>query len=417
MTVVFWTAVVAMLAISLWLIVPPLLGHHRARGADRRALTVAIYRERLAELERQRAEGTLEPGAYAQAQRETERALLAELPAEEPQHPQAPARPAGARAAAVVVGLAVPALALGLYLTWGSHGSLSLPQGMPPTQAQGGGAGEHPSLEQFIARLEARSQAEPGNAENWLMLGRAYAMEGRLEQARLAFGEAHALAPDDPEAMVGLAQVLGRLQGNDLSGRPAALLDRALERAPNAPNALWLGGIAAFQGGDMTVALERWQRLRRQGNLSDDETRMLDDFIARAREGMGADAPATAEAAPAGAGGASLRVQVSLAPELADRVQPTDPLFIYARAVDGPPMPLAIVRASAGDLPMTVVLDDSKSMLPDLKLSGFDSVVVGARIAKNGTATATSGDLQGLSDAVAVADGTPVAISIADVVP
>ncbi len=337
------------------------------------------------------------------------------MPAEGQESARSPAT--GVRAAAVVVGLAVPALAVGLYVTLGSHEAVSPQQGLPSAQAQGGGGDEHPSLEQFIARLEARSEAEPDNPEHWLMLGRAYAMEGRLEQARLAFGEAHALAPDDPEAMVGLAQVLARLQGNDLSGRPAALLERALERAPNAPNALWLGGVAAFQSGDMTQALERWQRLRRLGSLSPEESRMLDDFIARARSRLGADAPAAAQAEPAPAAGVALRVQVSLAPELAHRVQPTDPLFIYARAVDGPPMPLAIVRASAADLPITVVLDDTKSMLPDLKLSRFDAVVVGARIAKNGTATATSGDLQGLSDAVAVADGTSVAISIADIVP
>jgi len=113
------------------------------------------------------------------------------------------------------------------------------------------------------------------------------------------------------------------------------------------------------------------------------------------------DAPPAAAAAFT-TGSAQVAGTVTLAHGLATRVSPDDTVFIFARAVEGQRMPLAIVRKQVKDLPFKFTLDDSMSMSPEAKLSGFARVVVGARISKSGNAMPQPGDLQGVTPAVAV---------------
>ena len=103
-------------------------------------------------------------------------------------------------------------------------------------------------------------------------------------------------------------------------------------------------------------------------------------------------------AAPAPAKpGAAVAGTVKLSPALTAQVAPTDVVFIFARAAQGPRMPLAILRKQVKDLPAAFSLDDSMAMTPEMKLSGFPSIVVGARISKSGNAVPQSGDFEGLS--------------------
>ena len=154
---------------------------------------------------------------------------------------------------------------------------------------------------------------------------------------------------------------------------------------------------------------------------------MLQDYLSQARSGKpiepimssGAEAAPqeSAPEQPAAGGASSLKVHVALDPAIAAMAAADDTVFIFARAVTGPPMPLAIVRKQVKDLPVDVVLDDSQAMMPAMKLSNFAEVVVGARISKSGNATPASGDLQNLSDALPTKDAQPVNITINQVVP
>jgi cytochrome c-type biogenesis protein CcmH len=122
-------------------------------------------------------------------------------------------------------------------------------------------------------------------------------------------------------------------------------------------------------------------------------------------------APVASAAASAGAG---LQVAVTLDPALADRVAPGDTLFIFARAAQGPRMPLAIVRRQAGELPLTVTLDDSQAMAPNFRLSAFPEVIVGARISKSGNATPQPGDLQGSVASIRLGETPRVELTISE---
>jgi cytochrome c-type biogenesis protein CcmH len=105
-----------------------------------------------------------------------------------------------------------------------------------------------------------------------------------------------------------------------------------------------------------------------------------------------------------------------LDPSLQDKVSPNDTLFVFARAASGPRMPLAIIRTSVSDLPLEFTLDDSQSMNPQMKISRFDKVVVGARISKSGQAMPQSGDLSGQTGVVSLGS-EDLKITIDGVVP
>ena len=152
-----------------------------------------------------------------------------------------------------------------------------------------------------------------------------------------------------------------------------------------------------------------------------DFARSMESNIAEARQlgGLQGGAPAKSAPAPvvaAAAGGATVRGTVSLSPALAAKAGPDDAVFIYARAAQGPRMPLAIVRKQVKDLPFTFVLDDSQSMSPEMKLSKFSEIIVGARVSKTAGATPQSGDLQGFTQKVRTG-GAPVTIVIDQIIP
>jgi hypothetical protein len=105
------------------------------------------------------------------------------------------------------------------------------------------------------------------------------------------------------------------------------------------------------------------------------------------------------------AAGKSVSGEVRLSDALKASVSPDDTVFVFARAVDGPKMPLAIVRKQVRDLPLQFELDDSSAMSPATRLSTAQRVVVGARVSKSGSATPQPGDLQGMSPVVDVGRG------------
>jgi cytochrome c-type biogenesis protein CcmH len=420
---VFWIVVVIMLGAALAFIVPPLLREGRSAGVGREEANIAVYRDRRAQLARAHGNGELDAEAYEEACRELEVELLAGTHA-------APAAEVESRkthpAVAVVVAIVVPVAAFGLYLVLGSPAALLMDRPGAATRASAAprAAGDPASqqaarsVEEMVDGLAKRLQANPEDANGWLMLGRSYAAMNRLSEARAALREAEKRRPEDPPTLVALAEVEAGINGNNLAGRPAELIKRALEYDPNFPQALWLAGFAALHQGDSAAAVGYWERILAQGVLADEDAERIRQAIAQARGAPPVAALTTPakEAEPSASGGARVAVKVSIAPELESKVSSGDALFVFARAAEGPRMPLAIVRKSATELPLEVSLDDSMAMSPQMKLSTFPSVVVGARVSRSGDAIPQSGDLSGVSAVVSPSQGTTVNVVIDQVV-
>jgi cytochrome c-type biogenesis protein CcmH len=260
---VFWIVVVIMLGAALAFIVPPLLRGERSAGVGREEANIAVYRDRRAQLARAHGNGELDAEAYEEACRELEVELLAGTHA-------APAAEVESRkthpAVAVVVAIVVPVAAFGLYLVLGSPAALLMDRPGAATRASAAprAAGDPASqqaarsVEEMVDGLAKRLQANPEDANGWLMLGRSYAAMNRLSEARAALREAEKRRPEDPPTLVALAEVEAGINGNNLAGRPAELIKRALESDPDFPQALWLAGFAALHQGDSAAAVGYW---------------------------------------------------------------------------------------------------------------------------------------------------------------
>lgn len=310
---------------------------------------------------------------------------------------------------ATVLVLVIPFLAGSLYWTLGNYQSL--------TQADQVAAANQaaPELEQFnkmVAGLAERLQKQPDDALGWTMLGRSYKYLQQYPQAAAAFEHAYKLLGDQPEIMLLYAEAMAFANNEQLAGKPAELVFKALAMEPDNVTGLWFGGMAKAQTGDFVAAMTLWKKLETllpPGSEPQQEIQgLLTKLATQIPEGV-----AQAQAKPAQpANEAGIEVQVSLAPELQKSANPDDTVFVYAQALSGSPMPLAIVRKRVADLPLTVSLNDAMAMMPTMKLSNFEQVKLLARISKSGNAMKQPGDLIGVIEQIALADKSPHKIII-----
>ena len=391
-------------AAALALLLRPLWSRRRAAAATQRELGLAVFRDQLRELDADLAAGTLARADYDRARQDLERRLLEEQAQETRAAPRARAFP---RAGAVSVAVALPLVAIAVYLGVGNLRALDPEQraGAPPGLRQ---------IEEMVQRLADRLQQNPDDIEGWRMLGRSYTVMGRFAEAANAYAKAAARSPRDPQLLADLADALAMARGHKMAGEPEELVLRALQIDPNNLKALALAGTAAFERNEFRGAVRYWERMLAHVPEDSEDARTIRSNIDEARAQLaqkpGAAKKGTAPAAaPPGVSGT-----VSLSPRLAAQAAPDDTVFIFARAADGPPMPLAAVRKNVRDLPAQFTLDDSMAMNPQRKLSAFPKVVIVARVSKGGTPAAQPGDLQGMSAPVASnAKGVTVTIDSA----
>lgn len=404
----FWIIAVLLAAGALALVLPPLLGRRRAAaGATGDATNVAIYRDQMRELEADLAAGMLGRDQYEEARRELEARLLDDV--RDSGTGSRSVKPA--RAAAILAGVAIPIASILIYFAVGNPGALA-PRGDSHgiTRSQ---------IEGMVERLAARMKENPDDATGWAMLGRSYSVLDRYPEATAAYANAVKRSPPDAQLLADYADALAMAQGRRLQGEPERLIARALKIDPRNVKALALAGTAAFESMDFKGAIAHWQRILEIVPPKSDMAESIRDSIADAEKlagsppklagGAATTKPAPARAAASAPGAVSGTVQ--LAPALAARVAPGDTVFVFARAVDGPRVPLAVTRKQVRELPAAFSLDDTMAMAAGMKLSDHPRVVVGARVSKSGQPTPQPGDFEGLSAPVNVgATGVNVVI-------
>lgn len=370
----FWIAVGLLLLVALsFLLLPLLRGWGVQREEDRTALNVAVYQERLTELRTQQTQGMLSAQQLDDGQAEAARELLADT------HAAAPERVARlGKALPVTLALLLPVTALGMYLYLGASDRVELARefSQPPA-----------SLAQMTDRLERAVKAQPDAPDSAYFLARAYMAQERPGDAARLFERAAAVGGRQPELLGQWAQALYFANHKRWSPRVQGLAEEALALDPKEVTSLGLMGINAFEHKRFPEAVTYWTRLLAVLPGNDPSRAALQGGIDRANEQAEQGGDALKKPVMVAASGAHLTVQVSLADEVRSQVLPTDAVFVFARAVSGPPVPLAVKRVTVADLPIEVELSDADAMMPQLKLSNFAEVQLVARVSRAGQPT------------------------------
>lgn len=384
----FWIAASALLLVALAFLLLPILRGRRAQAEeDRTALNVALYEERLAELTAQHAAGTLSDAQLEAGRSDAARELL-----EDTENSDSPKIAKLGRSVPLIAAVLVPLVGYGLYMHWGASDKVQMARQFS----------EQPrTVEEMTAHLEQAVKEQPDSAEAWYFLGRTYMNQERPADAAKAFARVVELAGRQPELLGQWAQAQYFAGDRQWSEQLQALTDEALQADPQELTSLGLLGIAAYEEGRYQDAVRFWEQLVAALPENDPSREAIRGGIERARQQVdGGSSNAAAGEAPAAAStqAAALQIQVQLDPKVAETVSPEDSVFVFARAVNGPPVPLAAKRLTVGDLPATVTLSDADAMVPSLKISSVEQVTVMARVSRTGDAT--KGEWMGQSEAL-----------------
>ncbi len=291
----FWIFAGLLTVMALCYVLPPLLQRAEATTDERERANVTIYRDQFSELERDLRDGVLDGEQYEQGRLELQRRLLEDIaPTQSDGVGANSAR--GGRATAIILGGAIPLLAVLLYSQIGTPKALSLdPQVMSSRQANepmaadapaGGGQPGQPTqqeIEERVAKLAARLKENPDDAQGWAMLARSYYNFKRYREASEAYGRAAAVAGNDAGLWVDYAESLALANNSQLQGQPFALIKRALQLDPNNQKALWLAGNAAYQAQDFPQAIAHWEQLQKMLPEGSEGAQSVAASIAEAR--------------------------------------------------------------------------------------------------------------------------------------
>ena len=405
---VFWLLIGLLILIALAILLPPLWRQRTVAAADMDSRNIAIAKTRLAELQAQLATGALTEEQYQEQRAELELALVDDLDIA-----TGNAAPAQGRWIATVLAILLPLVALSFY------GGLGTYQAVEPTpEMLGSTQNAVPNIEEMkkmVEKLAERMKTHADDAEGWTMLGKSYKYLQQFPKAADAFGKAYALLGEQSEIMLLYADALAFANNEQMDGKPAELVFKVLAREPDNVTALWYGGMAKAQTGEAAEGVKLWRKLLMllppNSQAQQEVQTLLSKLEASVPGGVPASAPEKA-AASASTAAVALTINVSLAPELQSAVVANDTVFVYAQAISGPKMPLAIVRKQVSDLPLTVILTDAQAMMPAMKLSNFADVKLLARVSKSGEAITQAGDLLGSVESAATGDKTSHSIVI-----
>lgn len=421
----FWVIAIVLMVTTLALILPALLQPNAILKIDGNVEKREIFRQQFEEIEQDKINGVLDAAQYDVAKSELERRMLDEVGTV---NVLASNSKPDRRLAAFLLVL-LPLASVIIYYIIGNPVAITIPTVSPMTSvatspvaisepASAKPSAEHNmggDIEPLLALLKSKLEKTPDNGAGWALLARSYVELKRHAEAVPAYEKAAKLITDDPQLYADYADALAVVNGHKLTGLPEELVNKALKLDPHHTKSLMLAATAAFDRKDYKQAILFWERLQNDlpagSDILPEIKGSLSEAYALSREKAPPQAVQKAVPATAGVSGT-----VRIAPALASKLDPSATVFVFARATQGPPMPLAIVRTTAKDLPYAYHLDDSSALMPDHKLSQAAEVVLVARISKSGDAKPQAGDLQGLSAAIKP-DGGAVDIEINQVVP
>ena len=415
--ITFWIFAIAMVIIALIFLLRPFFLDMKKDEIERSALNVKITKERITELETELEQETITQSEYEQTREELEQALLYDVEQESSNSNKINTEAYNRITRAGLV-LAVPLIAIGMYAYLGQpnliEGSKKQTATAPAGHASANGAAAPASIEEMVEKLAVKLKENPNNAEGWFMLARSYMSMKRYPEAIIALEKTNKLIPNNPVVMLRYADALTMANGGRISGKPFELIKRAIALKPDDQTGLWLAGMGYEEQGDYKKAISYWNLLL--ALLKDDKSiNEVQRLIKRAKNKAGIN---VAESVPTTVKPAkkkeitSIKINVSIDKTKLKNVSMDDTVFIFAKAINGPPMPLAVARKQVKDLPLQITLDDTMAMIPSMKLSSFNKVKITARVSKTGKPLLQKGDVYSLEKHITLPNSGLININI-----
>lgn len=382
---IFWIAALVMIVIALMLLLPAFWGRYQSARTSYSEQNIRVARDRLAELKQQHLSKVIDDDEYQQQRTELEQTLALDLDDDS----QKDSAILGDKRIAHVLALVffIPVISFSLYFMLGSPEVL-----LQQESAVAGQSTSQHSIEDMMTSLEQRLVKNPDDAEGWMMLGRTYMTTQRYAEAAIIFEKVITQVGEKPSLLFAQADALAMAQGGRLSGRPVELIKKALIQSPDNVTGLWLAGLAEEEQGNDKQAIEYWRKAEKLLTNDPGSLTELRGLLQKAENRLNSD---KAKVTDNPVSSASITVEVKLDEQLKSKTRPDDTVFIYARALQGVRMPLAIVKKKVSDLPVKVLLNDQQAVIPDMSISKFSQVKIIARVSRSGQATFQSGDLIG----------------------
>jgi len=401
----FIVSAVILVLIAVVFIVPTLLKKNHPFSDEYDDLNVEIAKDRLQELKVQLEADEINQQTYQQLRDELESTLAEDLSnVSQPndgdgQHMFKENK----KLVPIILAVAVPIISTAIYYQLGDINAAT-GTNVAETVIPAGDNRPQMTMEEAVVKLEQRLMEQPDNADGWFMLAKTYMTMSQYQKAVTAYEKVISLAGEKPEVLLRYADAIAMSEGGSLTGKAKPIVDKVISMIPNNPTVLWMAGSSEVQQKNYAKALSYWYKL--QPMLSQDATAQtqIKELINNAETQLTADeiaqikraAPvAKTQVTEVGAGNvkSEIVVTVDLDPALKDKVSANDTLFIFAKAMQGPPMPLAAVKKTVAALPLTVSLNDAMAMMPQMKLSNFEQVRISAVVSKSGQPGTQAGDL------------------------
>lgn len=412
--ILMWVAFALLTLLAMAFVALPFLSKERVQSLTYNANSelIAIFHQRLGELANDLSEQRIDQVNHDESVVELKRRLLNELSPEKSLMSKGNNRIFAFTGSAFLVAFTVI-----FYTATGSQQQLqnwhsamdNLPAYGERAVMQQGEPLSQNELQAFALGLRTKLAQSGDDQVAWMLLGRVAMSLNEYDMAQQSFDKVLRLDPYNLPVLISYSQVL-LLEGSDANmTRAAGMLSKVLKDDPTNLDAISLLALIAYERHDWLQAKAAFEVLLKSMDKEDSRYSMIAQRISEIEQNISAEneqqnsqltpvATAQQSSDDSSAATSAIKVTIKLAPELTDKLPAQGTLFVFAKAANGPPMPLAVVKLTDYRFPIEVQLSDSNAMVAGLTLSSVEQIILTARISKDASVMPSTGELEGRSD-------------------
>lgn len=403
----FWVLAVVMVVLAVVSLIFPFVITSKREDNDPRTLNIRLFKERLSELDAGLEDASLSVEEFDVLKLELQQGLLQDAEGTTTQIRTT----AGTKSLMFGAVVAVPLLVFAIYQQLGGLADWQLSRAIDQVYQQEAQPDQE-SVQTLVKLLKQRLLDLPDHNDYRFLLARMQFDQGKFASAADNFGLVSQRYPDDAELLAYYARARYRVSDGVMTPQIQALFDRVLSIDPQQKTLLSILGMHYFQNGDYRKAIDSWEKLLSNFEQNAPSVEMVRRSIKEARLRLVASQGSVDQTVSVAEYKPELDVHVTLSEQLTLPAEGV--LFVFAKAAQGSPVPLAVAKLPIDQLPARVLLNDSLAMAPNLTLSSFDKVVVTARLSLRGDVVRASGDIEGHSEVLELAAGVQIVKLVLD---